>query len=140
VTWHGATGYCKWRSKKEGITYCLPTEEEWEKATRGTDGRRYPWGDEFDKAKCNTSESGIGTTTLVNKYQDGASPYGCYDMAGNVWEWTNSWYNEEKRSKVLRGGSWYFNYVDARCASRFRFLPGDRLIDIGFRCARTITL
>ncbi len=137
VTWYGATEYCKWRSKKAGITYRLPTEEEWEKAARCFNGRRYPWGNEFDKNKCNTYESGIRGTTPVDKYPDGVSLYGCYDMAGNVLEWTSS---EYEGAKALRGGSWNFNHKGARCAYRLRYALYDRFVGIGFRCARTITL
>jgi formylglycine-generating enzyme required for sulfatase activity len=117
VSWYGADTYAKWADKK------LPSEQEWEKAARGANGRRYPWGDEFDKNKCNTSESGIGGTTPVDKYPAGASSYGCYDMVGNVWEWTDSWYEEDKEAKVLRGGSWFLDGVNARSAFRYRFAP-----------------
>ncbi len=142
VNWHGATGYCKWRSEKEGIKYRLPTEEEWEKAARGFNGRRYPWGDEFDKNKCNTSKSDICDTTPVDKYIDGISPYGCFDMAGNVWEWTDSWYYKEETVKVMRGGSWHYVHGDARCANRDGGISiiADWDAAVGFRCARTITL
>ncbi len=125
VSYHDALDFCKWRSRKDGKGYRLPIEEEWEKAARGIDGRVYPWGNEFDKAKCNTSESEIDGTTPVGKYPDSASPYGCLDMAGNVWEWTDSWY-EEGKTKVLRGGSWLGNEGYARCALRFRDYPGYR--------------
>ncbi|MBM4135721.1 MAG: NACHT domain-containing protein [Nitrospira sp.] len=137
VTWYGATEYCRWRSKKEGVIYRLPTEKELEKAARGTCGRRYPWGDEFDKNKCNTNESAIGETTPVDKYPNGISPYGCFDMAGNVWEWTDSWYDKEERYRVLRGGSWFSGQDGARCASRFRDDPGSWYDGIGFRCVGT---
>jgi formylglycine-generating enzyme required for sulfatase activity len=90
VSWYDAKAYCEWLSQKTGKRYRLPTEAEWEKAARGTDAREYPWGDEFDQRKCNTSESGIHTTTPVGIYAEGASPYGALDMAGNVWEWCNS--------------------------------------------------
>ena len=92
VSWYDATAYAEWLSRVTGKDYRLPTEAEWEKAARGTDGRKFPWGDEFDTKKCNTAESGIGDTTPVDTYPDGASPYGVMDMAGNVWEWCADWY------------------------------------------------
>jgi len=116
----------------------LPAEKEWENAARGIDGRVYPWGNEFDKEKCNTTESKIGHTTPVKKYQEGRSPYGCLDMAGNVWEWTDSRYDEKKESAILRGGSWnYFRFI-ARCANRFRINRGSKGDSTGFRCAKTL--
>jgi formylglycine-generating enzyme required for sulfatase activity len=112
-------------------------EEEWEKAARGTDGRDYAWGNEFDKDNCNVKESLLGETTEVNRYSNGTSPFGCYDMSGNVWEWTSTWYNTSQKAKALRGGSWYGNRFLARCADRFWLNPVLRYNYIGFRCART---
>lgn len=132
VTWNGAMAYAQWTGKR------LPAEEEWEKAARGIDGRLYPWGNEFDKDRCNTGESGIGHITPVTKYEAVSSPYSCHDMAGNVWEWTDSWYDKNKDTKVRRGGSWNFNRYFARCANRYRTNPGVRFDDTGFRCARTL--
>ncbi|MEW6088730.1 MAG: SUMF1/EgtB/PvdO family nonheme iron enzyme [bacterium] len=138
VSYEDVEAFCKWRSEKEGEKYRLPDEYEWEKAARGNDGWVYPWGNEFDKSKCNTAESGIGGTTEVTKYPDGASPYNCQDMTGNVCEWTDSWYDEKKNTKVLRGGSWLNDLFNARCAVRSRYVPVLRSYLVGFRCARTL--
>ena len=116
----------------------MPGEEEWEKAASGIDGRVCPWGNEFDKDKCKIDESKIGHTTPVKEYKEGRSPYGCHDMAGNVCEWTDSWYYKDKDDKVRRGGSWDDGRLIARCAGRFGGLPGVRNSYLGFRCARTL--
>ena len=134
VSHEDATSYCKWLSEKEKATIRLPTEEEWEKAARGEDGRQYPWGDEFDSEKCNTKESGIGSTTAVTQYPGGQSPYGCRDMAGNVWEWTST---KEGPAYILKGGSWGYDRDNARCALRFDSIPTVRYTYLGFRCVRT---
>lgn len=138
VSFEDALKYCEWKTKKKGLQgrqYRLPTEVEWEKAARGTDGRVYPWGDEFDKEKCNSSESGINDTTPVDKYPDGVSPYGCNDMAGNVWKWVDSWY-EEKVRRVLRSGSWVDGDQErVRASNRDRLVPAGRVSNIGFRVA-----
>ncbi|MCI0528467.1 MAG: formylglycine-generating enzyme family protein [Nitrospira sp.] len=116
VNWNDARNYCQWTGKR------LPTEEEWEKAARGTDGRIFPWGDTFDINKANTPQhwktlGQPGDTLPVGSFPQGKSPYGVYDMAGNVWEWTESWYlphpgnthiteNYGHKYKVAKGGSW----------------------------------
>jgi len=132
VNYYEAEAFAKYAGKR------LPTEKEWERAARGTDGRKYPWGNEFDKNKSNTYQSEIGKTTPVTRYSNGISPVGCYDMVGNVSEWTNSWYHPEKSQRVLRGGSWFSDQFSVRCAGRSRSDRDDRSFDIGFRCARNI--
>jgi hypothetical protein len=136
LSYEDAQQFCKWRSQKEGKEYRLPKEEEWEKAARGADGREYPWGDSFDKENCNTEESGIGETTEVNSYPNGTSPYGCYDMAGNVWEWTSTGYGTTGEWKVLRGGTWSLDQNFAQCALRYSCHPDTRPYNVGFRCFR----
>jgi formylglycine-generating enzyme required for sulfatase activity/energy-coupling factor transporter ATP-binding protein EcfA2 len=146
--------YCRWLSEVTGKPITLPSEAEWEKAARGgADERAYPWGEIFDAARCNVSESGFGGTTPVGIFLDGASPYGCLDMAGNVWEWTRSLWGKpdfgypydpadakcealdagDDMIRVVRGGSWSDHRVSARCACRVGPRPGYRLAYQGFR-------
>ena len=128
VAWHEAKAYAEWAGM------ALPTEQQWQKAARGTDGREYPWGNEWRKNHCNTWESGIGSTTPVGQFTpQGDSVYGCVDMAGNVWEWTSTWLDEEENSRVLCGGSWLNDHGLARVALRLRYDPVNSLNFIGFR-------
>jgi len=144
VSWHDAVAYAEWAGVR------LLTGQEWEKAARGIDGRNYPWGDAFDPARCNTRESGIGTTTLVGQYspelhpeqrpepieglvEGGDSPCGCADMAGNVWEWTASGSELASEFRVLRGGSFIRDEGLARCAVHFSYGPFFCSRDIGVR-------
>ncbi|MFQ6016387.1 MAG: formylglycine-generating enzyme family protein [Anaerolineae bacterium] len=140
VSWYGAKAYCEYYGKR------LPTEAEWEKAARGPTGFVYPWGDEFDANKANVDQH-VGDTTPVGNYRGGISPYGAYDMAGNVWEWVADWYRaypgSEHRSeffgskyKVVRGGSWNHPPGDARGAVRDIAHPARRIHVVGFRCAQ----
>lgn len=149
VSWLNARDYAAWLAKTTGERWRLPTEAEWEKAARGTDGRTYPWGTQWDKARANTNDGGPKTTTPVGTYADkgDASPYGCHDMAGNVWEWCSGWYQPYPYSaekceqgsgiyRVLRGGSWGVNPKHARAAYRYDGLPDNFNLSWGFRVVR----
>jgi formylglycine-generating enzyme required for sulfatase activity len=146
VNWYDAVAYCDWLSEVTGKPYRLPSEAEWEMSARGSDGRIYPWGDRWEEQRCNTAASGRWSTTPVDAYLQGASPYGLLDMAGNVWEWTQSLYksypydpsaeagdSDEQERRVLRGGSYGYKAAYARCAFRLRLNPDSRGRDIGFR-------
>ena len=88
VNWYEAMAFANWLGAQLRMTITLPTVAQWQRAAKGDDDRYFPWGDDYDEDRCNTVETGLKQTTPVDRYRKGASPYGVYDMAGNVWEWT----------------------------------------------------
>ena len=134
VTWvntEDAEAYANWAGAR------LPCFEEWQRAVRGGDDRLFPWGYEVDKPRCNTAELRAGGTTPVGAFPDGVSPFGCYDMLGNVWEWTSTWYDDDDPNfRVVRGGAWYYNHDHSACIS-FDFFSKDYTeFVLGFRIAK----
>lgn len=135
-----AEAYCAWRTETTGRPWRLPTEQEREKAARGVDGRRFPWGSLEDASlgRCQESREGRGHPEPVGSFPRAASVYGLEDAAGNTWDWTASWFAEVGKDAILRGGSWGNPALSLRCANRRRNAPGFRNAIIGFRCARSL--
>lgn len=185
VSWYEAAAFCNWLNEtskagdretgrqedrepgKQGnwetgklVKFRLPSEAEWEYAARGqNNARNFPWGDRFERGRANTAEAGFGGTTPVSHFPAGVSPFGVWDMAGNVFEWTlskwgNNWQElqypypyraqsdgediEGSGARVMRGGSWFNPSQEAVCAYRSRYLAGSRGSNIGFRVARVL--
>ena len=148
VDWNTAKTYCEWADRR------LPTEAEWEKVARGTNANDYPWGNADPNVDLLNYNRNVGNTTAVEKYPDGKSTYGALDMAGNVWEWVNDWYDDSYYQdspswnplgpdsgvyRVLRGGSWTDGSKVIRSSNRFKNYPYTSNDDIGFRCALSET-
>jgi formylglycine-generating enzyme required for sulfatase activity len=153
VSWYEAVAFCRWLSHKLGDDVRLPTEAEWEKAARwnGQRSLEYPYGDTYDPTKANGRDTGIGLTSAVGLFLEGAAPCGAMDMSGNVWEWVSSVYADYpyraddgredlagNAARVLRGGSWDYVVNVVRGAVRLRGSPDVRDGDFGFRCARSL--
>ena len=160
VSWKEAMAYCAWRSKKEGAMFSLPTEAQWEKAARGDDKRTYPWGNDPPTKKRAPTEI-TEKMPVVGKCELGGSPYGVYDLVGNVWNWCYDWYErnwyskspdknptgpENAARKVVRGGNWVFlgccsgtPAYALRTSRRNCFHPSIQKKSIGFRCVKTVS-
>jgi formylglycine-generating enzyme required for sulfatase activity len=137
MAWDDAVEFCQWLAAESGRPFRLPSEAEWEKAARGADGRLWPWGNDYDPARLNNADAGLGETTPAGRYSPaGDSPYGAADMCGNVWEWTSSLYRpypyraddgredpDSREERALHGGSHPFGRWWTRCAFRLYDVP-----------------
>ncbi len=128
VTYRDAKAFARWAG------CALPTEKQWEKAARGTDGRSYPWGNSYDPSCCNSADAGRGATLPVDDIPSGNSPFGCHQMSGNVWEWTASWHDPARTEKVVRGGSYEEGKKACTCYYREGINARYSKPDLGFRC------
>ena len=149
VSWFECVAFCRWLAELTKLNVRLPSEAEWERAARHTDGRKFPWGNEDEAPRrCNMNETGLGHTSAVGMFPDGNAVCGAADMAGNAWEWMRSAYASypyvaddgrenldasRDDARVLRGGAWSYDADDARCAFRSWSRPGDRDDGVGFR-------
>lgn len=144
VNWYEAMAFCQWLSQKIGQQVALPSAAQWQRAAQGDDGRRYPWGNEFDEKRCNTNQSNIRQPTPIDQYPNGASPFGILDMAGNVFEWclteweTGSNSVVGNRRRELRGGSWFNDPSETLVKARNWLHPDLRSSDRGFRVVLVI--
>ncbi|MEV3853058.1 SUMF1/EgtB/PvdO family nonheme iron enzyme [Streptomyces sp. NPDC050095] len=132
VTWHDADAYARWAGKE------LPSVSHWEKAARGPNGRAFPWGAEPTAAKCNTAESGIGSTTPVTRYQSGVSPYGIFDLCGNVWEWCSTPDPAGPGRYQLKGSAFSSPFERAAPALVNAANSTMKDNDTGFRCVSSV--
>ncbi len=131
INYYEATVFALWLGLR------LPTETEWEKTSRGTDGRDYPWGEAmgYQTGYCNTADFVVGHTSPVTDFEEGISPYGCFDMAGNAWEWCVQLFSSQfTTQKIVRGGSWLNYMVNAKCHFRNSFDPAERHPGVSVRC------
>lgn len=140
IDWEDADAFCAWRSEVTGREFRLPTEDEWEKAARGVDGRAFPWGHHFDPIFCKSRSSRpfAPMPEPIGRFFVDTSPYGVRDMAGGVREWCDAWFLESQELRVLRGGAWVDTERYARCASRSFYDPHLIKRIGGFRCARSL--
>ncbi|MBV7329838.1 SUMF1/EgtB/PvdO family nonheme iron enzyme [Chloroflexi bacterium TSY] len=157
VSWYEAVAFCQWLSSRLGLPVSLPTEAQWERAARHTDGRIYPWGNEFDAKRCNMADTGIGTTSAVGIFPTGNAVCGAVDMAGNILEWCSTLWGkdfdepdfkypydptdgredpEAEGRRVLRGGAFDYNEDGVRCAFRLRDTPDNCRYYVGLRVVR----